>query len=150
MMIIDLIELKLLSKRSDDLATACYNSYEYIESLEHGLKNNPKLFWTHLKNKRGGSSTYPMTMTNGSMSTSDGRRICEMFATNFLSVYDPELSKELGNGILFQSIENSSLRLTSPTINSETLFKKMKTLDVTKGAGPDGIPHTPNIYCGLC
>ncbi|KAJ8724155.1 hypothetical protein PYW07_008135 [Mythimna separata] len=125
----DLIELKLLSKRCESLATLFYN--DYVMNIENKLKNNPKLFWTYVKNKRGGSSTYPISMTDGSSFTSDGTTICEMFATNFSSVYSHDQEP---NDDYLQPLGNSSLCLTSPTISSETLLKKLKSLDVNKGA----------------
>ncbi|CAG4978176.1 unnamed protein product [Parnassius apollo] len=58
----DEIELKLLSERCQQLAA---------------IQNNPKPFWSHVKEKRGGTSGYPIAMTNGQETTSDGFKICK-------------------------------------------------------------------------
>ncbi|KAJ8712619.1 hypothetical protein PYW07_005461 [Mythimna separata] len=135
----DELELRLLGKRCSKLATDSYNSY--IKGIEDEITKNPNRFWAYIKDKRGGYSSFPATMTNGIVVTSDGLQICEMFASHFSSAfsnlkathYEP-VSDYLLN------MKNNSLPLTTPVIDHATLFNKLKALDVRKGAGPDGIP----------
>lgn len=140
----DKIELKIISKRCDDFATVCYNNY--LKKLEDDLTMNPKLFWTYVKSKRGGSSTYPASMTDGIRTSSDGTEICEFFASYFSSVYSPvqgDYNLQTANNL--SNLQNYSSCLTNPTIDHETIYKKLKNLDCSKGAGPDGIP--PIFIC---
>lgn len=137
---LDAIELKVIGKRCDTLATTCYNAY--INNIEEEILNNPKMFWTHVKTKRGGTSAYPVTMTDGINTASNGTEMCEMFAKYFSSVYTTDHNTgtkyEIPDYLI--SLENNSQSLTCPDINPEILFKLLKNLDSNKGAGPDEIP----------
>lgn len=132
-------ELKLLGKRCSKLATECYNNY--LEGIESEISKNPNRFWSYIKDKRGGSSYFPATMTNGTVVTSDGLQICEMFASHFSTAFST--AKETQNrpvSDFLHNMQNNSLPLTAPTIDHESLLNKLKSLDLRKGAGPDGIP----------
>lgn len=135
----DEIELKLLGKRCSKLATDSYN--EYIRDIENEIPKNPTRFWGYIKDKKGGSSSYPATMTNGTVLTSDGPEICEMFASNFSSAFSSATvtHSEPEFGFL-HNMKNNSLPLTAPVIDRDNLLNRLKLLDIHKGAGPDGIP----------
>lgn len=121
------------------MATKCYN--DYIKLLECELRKNPKVFWTYVKNKRGGSSQFPTSMSDGTTTSSEGQVICELFASYFSSVYSPindENSKHRYD--LLRNFENCSLNLNNIVIDLDMLLSKLKSIDINKGAGPDGIP----------
>lgn len=138
----DGLELELLSSRCSKMVKDCYN--RYIRNLEDIITENPKYFWTYIKAKRGGTSTYPISMSNELITTSDGSQICELFSKHFESVYDVnELSDNYQieeNKEYFQTLENSSIYLPTPVIDSNSVFKKLTSINRHKGAGPDGIP----------
>lgn len=135
---LDAIELKI-SRRCDKQARLCYNNY--IKKLETDISNNPKLFWSYVKSRRGGSSAYPNIMSDGHTTTSDGAKVCDLFAAYFSSVYsyDQDVSGEYMSESL-QTLKNYSLGLTIPTISNDMLLRRLQSLDCTKGVGPDGIP----------
>lgn len=134
----DELELQLLDSRCTRLAIDCYN--KYISYSENNILQNPKYFWTYVKAKRGGTSSYPLYMTNGSVTASDGKQICEMFASYFASVYINNSTHNSDCRDSLEYMEKNSQFTMLPIIDSETLLRKLKSLDENKGAGPDGIP----------
>lgn len=66
----DEFQLRLLSKRCSAIAAACYN--KYVVDLETVITKDPKRFWSYIKEKRGGTSTYTLLMIDGISSSSDG------------------------------------------------------------------------------
>lgn len=136
---LDDIELKLISKRCEKLAMNLYN--DYMRNMEKNIKDNPKFFWSYIKSKRGGSSAYPMTMTDGQTVTSKGSEICDLFANYFSTVYTTDDNENTRcNSTFLQILRTNSQSLTGPTIDRECLLKKLKSVNIRKGPGPDGIP----------
>lgn len=81
---LDQISFRILTDRCNKLASECYKSY--LNKVENGIETNPKLFWSYVKSKRGGTSTYPATISDGTTETSNGYDICNGFASHFSSV----------------------------------------------------------------
>lgn len=137
----DELELKCLSMRSERVARLNYN--EYIRSLEANITRNCKYFWSYYKQKRGGKSNYPAAMSDGNTCSSDGEEICNMFASHFTSVYEDDTSivhgnvQNLSTADIFANNHDSFTRIF---INESEVIKFFKSLDKSKGAGPDGIP----------
>lgn len=135
----DELALKLLSKRCSVMAISCYN--KYVSNLETVINKDPKRFWAYIKDKRGGSSSYPLTMTDGITSSSDGFKISEMFAVHFSSMFSQHnVTHPSSPSDYMRDMLAHSLPLMAPVIDSDTLLNKLKSLDHRKGAGPDGIP----------
>ena len=135
----DGVELKLLGTRCSHLATVSYN--KYIANIETEISDNPKQFWAYIKDKRGGSSSFPVTMTDGNLVTSDGHQICQMFADQFASGFvKGKAAQHSSVSDNMRNMNNNSLPLTEPVIDRDCLIRKLKSLDSHKGAGPDGIP----------
>lgn len=143
---LDAIELTFISKQCQTLAKNLYKGY--VSDLEKDIKDNPKLFWSFLKTKRGGSSVYPLTMTNGQTTTSSGSEICDLFADYFASVYVADKDSVFQcNSDYLQSLSLNGQCLTSPIIDRECLLKKLKTVNINKGPGPDGISPVFILKC---
>lgn len=144
----DELELKLLSSRCSRLIGNCYN--RYISNLETQITKNPKLFWSYVKSKRGGTSSYPISMTDGHQKSSDGRKICRYFATHFGSTYSSgnddvtHNCAQLANPL---DTSNCGVLLTSPTLDRDMVLKKLKSINLNKGAGPDEIPPIFIVRC---
>ncbi|CAG4963417.1 unnamed protein product [Colias eurytheme] len=141
----DKIELHIISTRCSKTANICYNLY--IRSVEDKIHSNPKYFWSYIKSKRGGNSAYPPSMSLGDEASSDSVRVCELFSKYFGSVYskrDPDVEEQQPSTII--SV-NNDLLLTLPRIEYEPLLKKLKAVDVFKGAGPDGIHPKFIVAC---
>ncbi|CAH2264054.1 jg16412 [Pararge aegeria aegeria] len=140
----DEIALKLVSDRATRLASVKYN--RYVKDLEVGITNNPKLFWSFIKAKKGGKGVYPAHMSNGDIDTSDGTEICNLFAKQFSYNSNDRSSAEDSSKYLGH-IRNNGQLLTIPTITSESVLASIKSIDRTKGAGPDGIPPSFILSC---
>lgn len=141
----DELQLKLLNKRCKKLSRILYKSY--LCKTENNIRENPKLFWNHVKNKRGGTSAYPLTMTDGHVTTTNCSEISNLFADYFSSVYTTENVKNFVLNNFLDSLEINSLSLTIPVIDKETLRKKLQGIDYRKGSGPDGIPPAFIVSC---
>lgn len=136
---LDKIELKLVSKRCEKLAMDLYN--DYIDRIEKDIKDNPKLLWSYIKAKRGGSSGYPLAMSDGQVVTSNGSEICNLFANHFATVYTTDKDTEINCKTSYlQALHSNSQGLSIPVIDRDCLLKKLKTVNISKGPGPDSIP----------
>lgn len=135
----DKIAFKSCSKQCDELSKECYKTY--INRIEKHISANPKSFWTFIKNKRGVSKSYPATMTDGSTTANDGSDVCNMFGSYFSSVYSSENQSSISSQhINSRIVINNSDSFALANIKQEDIFKKLKSLDITKGPGSDQIP----------
>lgn len=133
---LDDIRLKALGKLCDKLSFECYNSY--IKHVEDMIGASVKGFWTFLKTKRQGKSCFPDSISDGALTVSDGAGICDLYAKYFSSVYSATTTiNHLDHN---QTVHIGRETLCSIDIEPKTIYKKLKTLDKTKGAGPDGVP----------
>jgi hypothetical protein len=148
----DEIELRLLSARCSRLTTNCYNNY--MLRVEADINENPKLFWSYIKTKRGGTSTYPIQMSDGAEFSSDPKKICEYFTAHFASVYtscgDIEGSQDYYHTANLINLQKHGSHLFIPPFSTELVLKKLKSIDSSKGAGPDGIPPLFIVRCADC
>lgn len=134
----DNLTFKLLRTNCEKLANKCYNAY--IQLAEEKINVNPKYFWSFVKSKRGGHSTYPDTITNGTDVSAVGDEICNLFATHFSLVYqDIGSNSQTPFSEYWQRINMSSAGTTSIYVTRDVVFNKLKKLDVNKSAGPDSI-----------
>lgn len=90
----DKIEFEYLREDCDGLMRECYRNY--IQSLEKLIFSNPKVFWTHIKNKRRNSSNYPPFMFLNDTTGYEGGEICNLFATHFSSMYEVDTGDDVG------------------------------------------------------
>lgn len=132
----DEISLHILKKRCDSMAVSCYNSYTAM--LETKIKSNPKYFWSYLKLKRGGTSNYPDTMSDGVISSNQADVISNLFASHFASVYETSAGREVLRSE--SNCYSSNSTLSTITITERQVSKALMSLDLNKGSGPDNIP----------
>lgn len=115
----------------------CYASY--LNLAESKIQENSKYFWRFVKSKRS-HSNLPDTMFLGSAASSEGSIICDLFNKHFHSVFEPaKTSIGLGPSNHPCSSDNC-INLNSLQISVAQVSKYLKSLDVSKSAGPDGIP----------
>lgn len=137
---IDQMEFVELREQCNKLLKNEYKSY--IENIESNISSNPKYFWTHLKNLKKSSNTYPSRMVLDDQEASNGFDICNLFAKNFSSVYEvnSSLSHTSSNPV-------SNVSLCYIQFTQHEVFKKLKRLDLSKGAGPDNLPPIFLVRC---
>ncbi|KAF9824369.1 hypothetical protein SFRURICE_002031 [Spodoptera frugiperda] len=87
---LDRVEFNYLRKDCKILTRLCYRNY--ITEIETKIKGHPKFFWTHIKNLRKTSSSYPSEMYLGDECAYGSKAISDLFAKQFCSVYDPSIN----------------------------------------------------------
>ncbi|XP_045456460.1 uncharacterized protein LOC123666411 [Melitaea cinxia] len=122
------------------------NYKSYLQNIEDGISKNPKLFWSYVKAKRGGTGAIPAVMIDGDRRVHSGSDICNAFATSFSSVascscpplrnFDNKDADECWTG----KLAFSSDCLSTLSISRRQIYRKLLTLNVSKGAGHDRIP----------
>lgn len=136
----DLLAYELLRSRCTKLHSLNYKVY--IHRLELSLKSNPKLLWSFIKHKRGSGSTYPAQISNESNIASSGSDICDMFASHFSSVYNTDVIS-----IPAQSHSSTPHCLANISFSKAQVYRVLKRLNPSKGAGADGIPSIFAVRC---
>lgn len=137
----------LLRKRAKLLEAECYK--QYLEKCEESIVKAPKMFWSFIKSTRNGSNTLPSSLSYGGQSAESGEDACLLFATYFQSTFLPpstDQDVQLGaeSQLLYSSYTNT---INDIEINPETIHKLLKSLDLSKGAGPDRITPLFIIRC---
>lgn len=66
----DKVAFRSCSKQCEKLAVECYDSY--IARVEQKISDSPTFFWSYIKTKRSVGESYPATMSDGSIMSSDG------------------------------------------------------------------------------
>lgn len=135
---------KLLRTRQKRVQELCLK--EYTSRIEQLLKTTPKIFWTYVKSKRGGSS-YPNAFSLADTKFTGGLQICEAFSSYFEGVFCRPAS-------VCSSAAAPTLSSYVPTeyvshidFYPETISIMLENLDVSKGAGCDGV--SPR-YISMC
>lgn len=137
----DSLTFELLRERCTKLLNVCYKLY--LKRLESSLASNPKLIWSFIKHKKGRNSSYPAQMSLGNEVATSGSDICELFASQFSSVYSTDKLPIPDQSYLAPG----NNYLTTILVTKDQVFRVLKRLDPTKGAGSDGIP---SIFAKKC
>lgn len=87
-------------------------------------------------------------MTYGSSSASGPKNICELMTSHFKSVYAPQFSTPPSS----TPLSHPTLLPLSSEVSPCDILKILNQLDISKGAGPDGIPplffkSTADLIC---
>lgn len=116
-----------------------------MAKIENNIVENPKSFWSFIKNKKQ-SSVYPSVMSYGGDSFSSGESICNKFAEYFHSNFQQPSSCHTTSPDHTPSSEVIVDIANIEVLDNEVL-ELLKRLDLSKSAGPD---HTSIIYSFLC
>ena len=139
--------LKYSSVRSQckSLSRVCYGNF--IADVERDIPLNINRFWTYVNCLRK-SNSLPNNMFLNDQKATEPQTIANLFAKHFDSVYERSSSN---NGDNINSVDSSgisSVPLSGLLITIEEILKKLKSLNVHKGPGPDLIPASLLRYCG--
>lgn len=127
-------QFKLLRKEVKSLIKLTHRNY--INSVEDGISNNPKKFWTFIKNKQKNNGLCNSFHYNN-IELSDCKTIVEGFASYFESVYST-VDQSHYNIPDVNSTTCDTLNITCILRNEvEIAIKKLKSKST---AGPDMIP----------
>lgn len=121
------------------VSRACHRGY--VRHLESTIPSNTRVFWSFVNDlKRPSDSTVHMEF-EGQTATEPGK-ICDLFASYFKSVYTPPTDGAPAYD--FQT----HLSISRCMVYPHEVKRKLLSLDVLKGAGPDGI--TPAVLRHCC
>lgn len=138
---LDAIEFAQLRRDCDNLIKLCYG--QYISEIEKAIGENPKYFWTHMKNMRRKSSNYPAKMFLNDREANTRQGICDLFATHFSSVYVKSSNGSLRS---HQPYEPKNY-IGNIYLSTGDIEKKLKRIDKSKSTGPDNIPPIFLFHC---
>ena len=131
----------LLRDRAKVLERERYDNY--IKNIENNIKKNPKHFWKYVKNKRQ-HNALPSVMIYNQQSSDSGGTICNMFASYFQSTF---LQGSDVNLCCDELEPDSVVDVGSIEVPEEEVFKQLKSLDISKSAGPDHVPAVLIVQC---
>ena len=108
----------------------------YVTNTEHLIPDNVKHFWSFVKSLNKCASGLPSTMRFNSLELSNPADIANAFASHFQSCYTDFSNMNLhGSGPV-----DFASTLSHHHFTVTELDDKLQHLDISKGAGPDGIP----------
>lgn len=108
----------------------------HITKIENLIPENLKYFWSFIRNLKN-DSNLPAQMKYNGINLDNPGDISESFASHFRASYSDHNNVDLST---IQPVSFATL-LCSHRFEVEEIIDKMKQLDASKSAGPDGIPN---------
>lgn len=120
--------------------TLCPKFFDnYINSLEEGIRDDIRLLWSYVDSRKQ-KNGIPDEINYLNYVTNNPSEACELFLNFFSSVYEPS---DPNNTFIDPSClghSNNADMISNIHFSMDAIVSALKSLDVTKGAGPDGIP----------
>ncbi|CAG9134857.1 unnamed protein product [Plutella xylostella] len=139
----DYHSFKILRDRAKKVEKDCYVSY--IRGIESSIAKNPKMFWSYMKDKRG-SSSFPSCMSYAGVVSDSGQGISELFSKFFHSTFNNVVDtsdNDIDNHLDIPSVCD----IASIDIDIAEIERLLKSLDLSKAAGPDDLPASFITNC---
>ncbi|CAG9103056.1 unnamed protein product [Plutella xylostella] len=130
----DELSFKTLRDRAKKVENECYANY--IRSIESAIVQNPKAFWSYVKSKREGSSV-PSSVSYAGVTSDTGPGISELFSSYFHSTF---IQNNTSNNNPYPSDILSVCDISSIEVRTGEIERFLKSLDLSKSAGPDEMP----------
>lgn len=137
----DHLTYQLLRERANGIEQASYKTY--IEKLESSIGNCPKLFWSFIKSKRT-NTNFPSSMSYDGNISDNGQGISELFASYFHSTF---LASSSSGSCSNPMSGDYNCDINSIEVDLSMVRKQLKSLDLSKSAGPDAIPAIFIVNC---
>lgn len=138
----DLQSFNILRYRANELEKDMFR--DYITTIENNISNNPRSFWSYVKTKNG-NNLYPAILHYGQKSSNCGEDICNMFSEYFHSTFSNHKQDHSFDDIIDKNLTVTDIEKIE--IVKEEVYELLKTLDLSKTAGPDNIPAIFIIKC---
>lgn len=132
----DYEQFSLFRRRFNKECYLCHSNY--IKTVEQNVNKNLKHFWGYVDSKRSNSGI-PSNIKYKNTSSSDPRDICKLFSNYFQSVYEP-LTLDIHKWQPPSSFNDNSDIINNINIKPSKVYRELRSLDPSKGPGPDGIP----------
>lgn len=136
----DFDTFSILRSRAKNEFDKCYKTY--VKKTEENIKMDIKAFWRYTNSKKS-ARDLPSQMHFNSETAKKGNDIANLFAKHFASVYTTPSST-----FYYPNFPESSNCISSIFLTIQDIKLALKSLDVSKGAGPDGIPPIFIKNCG--
>lgn len=117
-------------------ADICYK--KYMNFVEDSVANNVKAFWTYISN-RNPTNSIPGTVYYRQQSSNDPTTTCNLFSTFFQSVYEASTFDHM-SWVPPPDNPHNDNNICNLHFSLYKIKKALKSLDASKGPGPDGIP----------
>ena len=130
---LDYESFKILRKRAERMESECYK--QFINLSESNINSNPKYLWTYVKSLRSHRGL-PQTMNHRDTIVTDGELICNIFNDYFHSVFEPQQNIF---GLDMTHSSNDLIDINSIEVTIDLVYKHLRSINVNKGAGPDGV-----------
>lgn len=126
-----------LSKLFHKLNSEAYGEYvAHVNQKLMTVMTDPKSFWKFVNKKRK-IDGIPSQVSFLDVTSYSEQHRCDMFADYFESVYQPSIGFDSGN---FQHMNDlPKFPSFDVAITEQSVLDGLKSLDVNKGAGPDGL-----------
>lgn len=136
----------LLRDRAKRLEKECY--LKYIKHAEDAIIKCPKSFWSFIKSNKKGSNSLPSTIHYNGVPADTGDEICDVFASHFHSNFLPPST--YSSSIPMSIDNNAPSNIGSIEVTADLVLKLLKSLDLSKGAGPDNVVPLFIVSCATC
>nr|AEM44817.1 unknown [Pectinophora gossypiella] len=123
----------------DRFRRECNKNYtKYKKYVEDSIRRNIKNFWIYINNRKEKPSL-PAKMYYEDRSSSDPYEICNLFSLFFKSVYETSTFNPI-SWIPGREFADNSDVLCNLYVDTDKINHQLKSIDATKGPGPDGLP----------
>lgn len=131
-----------------DMCKKCFS--KYIQSVEDSIRTNIKDFWVYISNRKD-KPGIPAKVQYKDNVSNDPQLICNLFSSFFSSVYEPA-SPTLFKWEPPSDTAPNDLTITDIQFKEEKVMAELKSLDPSKGPGPDGLSalflrNTASVIC---
>lgn len=131
----DYREFSLLRSRCKRMIRECFRSH--VKETENNIKSNIKSFWSYVHSLKKNCSDYPAEMTYNNEIAKNAADIGELFSKFFSSVFEEPSCSTIDLNSL--DCSPSATPIANIQITEPQILKKINAIDISKGAGPDGI-----------
>lgn len=108
---------------------------EFMLKMLAGSKENPKVFWQYINNKRINNALPCKLELDGEIAVDDANKT-RLFAKFFSSVYVDHTHDDDLNNFIDNRIENNAFEVHP---SHEAIFSVLRTIDTNKGIGTDKV-----------
>lgn len=136
--VVDLARFNEVRRQCKRVSRQCH--LDYLSKVDADLALNPKSFWNHVKSLKTATSTLS-TLCFEDRVADEPETISALFAEFFSSVF-----KAPSAGAPIYHYDNN-VSMASICVSASEVEAKLKTLDASKGPGPDDIPARVLKFC---
>ena len=131
------LKLRTISRNVKNLIRRKHR--EYLHKIESSLCSNPKTFWSYHKAMLHNRTDQNSRITYNGVTAKTSREKAELFNSYFVSVFRNSRPNKSMENDDYDIPSQTVTELSSITVSVEEVVNNLRSLDVTKTHGPDGI-----------